>query len=171
MQLSVKALNCHTEIIILQRYFSFFVLSFFSFGFNQKVFSAITPIQELDFGTIVVVDNSSQSSITITSSGNILPTNKIWVTSEGNPAEFLITGYLPHTTLFTTVNIVSVTTITSGAPTEQFTLIAVETPASIITSGAGEGRVLIGGTLQTTGSGTAYNNTTYEATYNLDVSF
>ncbi len=166
--MGVTAPNCNAEIVIFHRYF---VSLFLYLVLTQNVLSAITPIQELDFGTIVVVDNSSQSTITITSSGNILPTNKIWVTSEGTPAEFLITGYLPHTSLFTTVNIVSAITATLGAPTEQFTLTAVETPAGIITNGVGEGRVLVGGTLQTTGSSTAYNNTTYQATYNLDVSF
>jgi len=141
--------------------------------FSSLAFAGITVIDKLNFGTIAVLDNTTPSDITINSITNqIIITNGIRVLIPGNRAEFLLTDYPTYTQVFTSANIVIAETSSPTPPSEQFTLINLETVPSVMIDGTGFASVFVGGTLRTSGSGTGqYFDAVYTATYELEVNF
>ena len=135
-------------------------------------FSGITTIEALSFGTIAVLNNDSTSDITISPANNITITNQIRILVPGTRGEFLLTNYPAHIQVSITANIVAAETVSATPPSEQFTLINIDTAPSVTTDGTGIANIYVGGTLRTSGSGSGqYFDSTYTATYELDINF
>jgi hypothetical protein len=133
--------------------------------------AAVTIVNELHFGTIAVVNNSTTSDISIQLNNSILLTNHMRVLIPGQRGEYLLSSYPAFTRLFTTVSVVQSETTSLAPGSQQFTLVAVTTAASVTTSGSGTATVIVGGTLRTSGAGGQYNDTPYTATLDLDVNY
>ena len=140
--------------------------------FFSLAFAGTTVIETLSFGTVAVLDNSSTSEVTVTSTNTVSCTNHIRILIPGHRAEFLLTSYPTYTTVFTTVNILSAETTSPATASEQFTLINLEIAPSVTTDGTGFASVYVGGTLRTSGSGSGqYFDSSYTATYELNLNF
>ena len=135
--------------------------------------AGVTTIEKLNFGTLAIVDNTTPSDITINSATNqIIITNGFRVLLPGNRAEFLLTNYPNYTPVFTTATILVAETTSLTPPSEQFTLINIESTPSTTTNGTGLATIYVGGTLRSSGSGTGqYFDAIYTATYELEINF
>jgi len=135
--------------------------------------AGVTTIDKLNFGTLAIVDNATTSDISINSATNqILITNGFRILVPGNRAEFLLTSYPNYTTVYTTATVLVAETTTLTPPSEQFTLISVESTPSAVTDGTGLATIYVGGTLRSSGSGSGqYLDAVYTATYELNINF
>jgi len=139
---------------------------------NSYTFAAITQIDKLYFGGIVVLDNNTKSEITVDTQGRIITTNQIRVIDLGHPAHYLLTHYAAYTQLFTVASVLVAETASYNNNSQQFTLIDVTTAPSLTTNAMGVADVIIGGTMQTSGSGiNKYYDGTYTATIQLTVNY
>lgn len=131
----------------------------------------VTLIQPLDFGKVLVSPSRITSTITITSSGNTILTNQIWVIEEGHRAEFLLQNYPPNKTLNVNISIIDPLTQSSSGGDTQFIVKDIEFPTQVTTDGRGEAKVNIGGTLETTNNSQPYLNGNYQTKLDFQVSY
>lgn len=139
----------------------FFVV-FFSFN-SLPAYGDITVTQQLSFGKIAITSNASVSTTTVRRNGSQQSTNKILVVQSGEPAILQLSNF----PIYTTMNLSANTPVSSAmgyGGTEQFTITALDMPASVKTDLAGQATLIIGGTLATSGLGGVYYN---EAVYNI----
>jgi len=149
-----------------------FILLFVMVFINSNAFATITEVDDLSFGAIVVLDNTITSEITVDLQGRVTFTNHIRLIDLGHPAHFVLSNYTPYTQLFTSASVVTAETTSNNASSQQFTLINVTTSPTVTTSVAGIAEVFIGGTLQTSGSGTnQYYDQKYTAMILLTVNY
>jgi len=150
----------------------FFILFPVSIFISSYAFAAITQVDKLSFGTIVVLDNTATSEITVDVEGRVILTNQIRVIDLGHPAYFILSDYTIYTQLFTVASVLNAETASYNNNSQQFTLINVTTAPSVTTNATGMAEVIIGGTLQTSGNGiNQYYDDTYTATIQLTVSY
>ncbi|MFT6907858.1 MAG: hypothetical protein ACJAS1_004545 [Oleiphilaceae bacterium] len=134
--------------------------------------AAISTIDDLSFGTIAVVNNDTNSDITINTAGSIIITNHIRVITPGHRGEYVLSSYPAYTQLFTTVSVIQAQTTSPAPGSEQFTLVSIDTAPSVTTDVSGTATVLVGGTFRTSGSGTGqYNDTLYSTSMELSVNY
>jgi len=134
--------------------------------------ATITLIEPLSFGTIAVLDNSVTSDITISQTSQTTIVNHIRVIEPGNAAEFVLTDLPGNVQVFTTVSVTQMTTTTvNPAPTEQFTLVSVDTAPFVYTDGTGYASIKVGGTLRTSGNGGNYVDVQYQASLQLTFNY
>ncbi|WP_299804435.1 DUF4402 domain-containing protein [uncultured Shewanella sp.] len=126
--------------------------------------------QPLSFGTIVIRDNSIQSSVMVPTYGHSTSSGQLLIISPGKAAEMVITDYPPYVELSITPMLPVTTTVASG-DTEQFTLSEIYIEQNIRTDGAGVASAKMGGKLTTSGNGKHYLNTSYQAVFYLDISY
>jgi hypothetical protein len=148
-------------------YFLFLLL----FAISPCSIAAVTIINNLDFGTIAVVNNTTTSDLTININNSITLTNHIRVLTPGQRGEYLLSSYPAYTQLFTTVSVLQAQTSSPAPGSEQFTLVEVTTASSVTTSNSGTATVLVGGTFRTSGASGHYNDTPYTATLQLNVNY
>ena len=127
--------------------------------------ATVTLIEPLSFGTIAVLDNSVASDITISQTSQTFIVNHIRAIEPGNAAEFVLTDLPGNVEVFTTATVTQMTTgtIDPTPPTEQFTLVSVDTAPSVTTDGTGYASIKVGGTLRTSGNGGHYFDVRYRA--------
>ncbi|MCL1145569.1 DUF4402 domain-containing protein [Shewanella sp. 10N.261.52.F9] len=126
--------------------------------------------QPLSFGTIVIRDNSIQSSVIVPTFGHSTSSGQLLIIKPGEAAEMVITDYPPYVDLSITPMLPVITTVASG-DTEQFTLSEIYIEQSIRTDSAGMAIAQMGGKLMTSGNGKHYLNTSYQAVFYLDISY
>jgi hypothetical protein len=135
-------------------------------------FGAITSVSDLSFGTIAVLKNDGVSEIRISTTNQTFLTNHIRVLVPGQRAEYLISGYPAFTQLFTSANITNTETFSPAPSSEQFTLSALDVVPSVTTDASGNATIFVGGTLQTSGTGSGqYYDTDYTVFFELTVNF
>ena len=148
------------------------IISVSQLFFFSCAFAGTTVIDTLSFGTIAVLDNSSTSEITVTSTNNISCTNHIRILIPGHRGEFLLTSYPTYTPVFTTATVLVAETSSPAPTSAQFTLVNLETASSVTTDGTGFASVYVGGTIQTSGNASSqYFDSDYTATYELTFNF
>ena len=64
-----------------------YVSAWLSLMFSEQAYSASIQQEALNFGTLVIPQNNTLSSITINHNGEITTFGSIYVLTEGNPAE------------------------------------------------------------------------------------
>ncbi|MGS0682977.1 DUF4402 domain-containing protein [Shewanella sp. 125m-7] len=144
----------------------FFILGMVIFDVNADVYFE----QPLSFGTIVIRDNSIQSSVTVPTYGHSTSSGQLLIISPGKAAEMVITDYPPYVELSITPMLPVTTTVASG-DTEQFTLSEIYIEQNIRTDSAGVASAKMGGKLSTSGNGKHYLNTSYRAVFYIDISY
>ena len=140
----------------------------------------MTEIEKLDFGQFGLRDNSAAHTLVVT------PINTATYADEIIPGgrspqrgEYSLTGFPPNMTL--TLGVVLANPPDDGGLTlnnssglslsgQVFTL-SNFTTNSVITDGAGDATVYIGGTLTTSGNGTMYGDGDYDGTYDITFYF
>ncbi|WDE12072.1 DUF4402 domain-containing protein [Thalassomonas haliotis] len=134
--------------------------------------ATVTLIEPLSFGTIAVLDNSVASDITISQTDQTTIVNHIRVIEPGRAAEFVLTDLPGNVQVFTSATVTQmVTTTVDPAPTEQFTLVSVDTAPSVTTDGTGYASIKVGGTLRTSGNGGSYVDVQYRASLQLTFNY
>lgn len=134
--------------------------------------ATVTLIEPLSFGTIAVLDNSVASDIIISQTDQTTIVNHIRVIEPGRAAEFVLTDLPGNVQVFTSATITQMTTTTvDPAPTEQFTLVSVDTAPSVTTDGTGYASIKVGGTLRTSGNGSSYVDVQYRARLQLTFNY
>lgn len=127
------------------------------FFVSHCVFSASIQQEALNFGTLVIPQNNTLSSITINHDGEIITFGSIYVLTEGNPAELLFTDLPPLTQI--SFNKTSDSTLQSealGANSAKFSVVLVDLPRTQASDEFGELLLKVGGRLITTGTSQGY---------------
>lgn len=152
----------------------FSVLVFTLFAILASVFNAnanVVMVKPLSFGKIAVISNSSVSSTSIRRNGSQTSTEKILVIEQGSPAVIQLSSF----PIFNTISLTSNVPVSSTMPysgSQQFTLAALDMPATIKVDGLGEAVLIIGGTLTTSGlGGTYYNEAVYDVYFEIEFSY
>lgn len=131
----------------------------------------VSVVEPLHFGKIAITSNSSVSTTTVRRNGSQLSTNKILIVQQGAPAILQLSNF----PIYTTITLSAITPVSSGMPysgSEQFTLTALDMPATIQVDGLGEATLLIGGTLATSGlGGMYYNDAVYHIYVDIEFSY
>lgn len=132
----------------------------------------VREIQPMSFGSVVILDNSSVQSISIDELGNISYSSGIRIVQPGNPGIIEGLGYPANAQLFVTANVAQGNTNSTVYSPEQFVLSTLHTATSVITESDGSFQLVVGGTLQTSGSGSRnFADTDYSATLTITVNF
>ncbi|WP_164078288.1 DUF4402 domain-containing protein [Alteromonas facilis] len=144
------------------------VIGFFLPG---HVVAALIVDSPLNFGRIAITNNSVVSSLQMTRNGQTTATNNIYVLEIGTPGVYTVTELPPYSLLTLTAD----TPAFSGSTipgTEQFTLTAVDIPASVPVNVSGTAQFSVGGVLETSGNGGSYiGPATYEITVNINLTY
>tara|TARA_Y100000310_G_C20608458_1_gene776765 strand:- start:546 stop:1013 length:468 start_codon:yes stop_codon:yes gene_type:complete len=132
----------------------------------------VTEITELNFGTIAIASNNTHSQIIVRYSGEYEYNGNIYQISPPSPAEFLITNHPTNTVIFITKSNIQTTTNSQFFSGDQFTLQDIDLPNSVVTDANGSASFFVGGTLQTSGSGSnRYTDTKYFLQYSIDLNY
>lgn len=122
----------------------------------------VVEVSPLYFGTMVILDNSSAGTIEVDELGNTTVSTNFAVVDPPTYGEYQLVGFASNATLFVTTGIVQAQTTTDTHSDEQFTLTAVNVVNSINVDSDGNADFRVGGTLQTSGSGSLnYGDQTY----------
>ena len=124
----------------------------------------------LSFGEIAITGNTSVSTVTITRSGGALSTNNIFIIRPGSPGVYTLSNFQPYIVANLSVDLPAYSAMTYPN-TAQFTMTAVDMPASVNLNAAGSAQFKIGGTLSTSGEGTKnyYSGADYFIYLNLNI--
>ncbi len=128
--------------------------------YQQCTFAEIIFEENLDFGKFSIVNNSNVSELTVTRYGQSFSSNSLRIITPGAPALLKFINYPAYTTLY--LNPITPTTgrVQSGNSAE-FILTDLDIPASVTTDGAGEASMLLGGTIESSGTGQSYLDTDF----------
>ncbi|MFT7356138.1 MAG: hypothetical protein ACI92T_003190 [Pseudoalteromonas distincta] len=135
-----------------------------------KVYGQVSVIEPLSFGTIVVVKNAPDTSVTLSPNGSITSKN-IHIMQVGQPAELLFEGLAPR---------IQITVNDFASPTQfrrvnggnEFTLSNLTfLPATVTTNAYGMATVKIGGQLTTSGNGLPYLDGSYSAIVEVTIDY
>tara|TARA_B110000211_G_scaffold233246_1_gene298933 strand:- start:579 stop:1040 length:462 start_codon:yes stop_codon:yes gene_type:complete len=125
--------------------------------FSKSVYCDSIQQEPLNFGTLVIPQNNTLSSITINHEGETTTFGSIYVLAEGNPAELLFTGLPPLTQV--SFNKISDSTLQSealGTNSAKFSVVLVDLPRTQASDEFGELLLKVGGRLITTGTSQGY---------------
>jgi hypothetical protein len=145
------------------------ILTFSCSLFPITALSNVLVSQPLNFGKIAITSNATASTTSLRRNGSQTSTNKILIVEKGMPAILQLSNF----PIYATISLSAVTPVSSSMPyagSEQFTITALDMPASLNVNGLGEATLQVGGTLATSGLGGGYYN---DAVYHIyiDIEF
>ncbi|MBE0360304.1 MULTISPECIES: DUF4402 domain-containing protein [Pseudoalteromonas] len=137
--------------------------------YSVNALSQVTVLEPLSFGTIVVVENTPSSSVTLLPSGTSSGTN-IHIMRNGYPAELLFEGFGARVQINITDSGVHqpLTRINGGT---AFTLDNIIYANSIVTNAYGMATLKIGGQLSASGDGQLYLDDNYSTTVEITIAY
>jgi len=125
--------------------------------FSKSVYCDSIQQEPLNFGTLVIPQNNTLSSITINHEGETTTFGSIYVLAEGNPAELLFTGLPPLTQVsFNKTNASTLQSEALGSNSAKFSVVLVDLPRTQASDEFGELLLKVGGRLITTGTSQSY---------------
>jgi hypothetical protein len=130
----------------------------------------IVVSQLLDFGIIVIADNSAPASLAIDEFNIVTADPSFIIISPGQPAIYQITGLTPNTTFTVDVDILNVS-MNPGVPsTEVFDLEIVRAGTTVLSDSVGEATLTFGGRITSSGSnGLNFADTTFTSNIRITV--
>lgn len=132
----------------------------------------IIEISPLNFGTVVIVSNNTPERIILNHSGGVGYTSGIYAVTAPSVAEFMLTNYPPSQLVFISANSIQAQSNSDIYSADQFTLTNVDTPSTLTTDPTGAATLYVGGTLETSGSGTnSYLDTRYTINYQVTINY
>lgn len=145
---------------------SFFVL------FAHVVKADIEQIKALDFGEIAIIDNTVASQLIIDYLGNINTDSGIRVIRPGEPGEYEASGFAGNVQLFISTSVVSSVMNPGQVSGEYPNLVALDAPASVRTDTDGTATIFVGGTIETSSSGSLnFIDATYSSNIQIIINF
>jgi hypothetical protein len=126
----------------------------------------------LNFGEIAIRSNASVSTLTVYRNGASQSTNHIFIIKQGSPGVFTLNGLPPYTTVNLSVDLPAISA-TPYPDTAQFSLTAVDIPASINMGATGSAQFKLGGTLSTSGNpaNNYYSGAVYTVYLNINIDY
>lgn len=138
----------------------------------EQAMGDITEISPMDFGTVVIASNSTPETIVLGYTGSVGYSAGIYPVSPPSVAEFRLSNYPANQLLFISANSIQANSNSDIYSTEQFTLPHVDVPSVLTTDGSGTVTLYVGGTLQTSGSGSSsFIDTRYRINYQVTVNY
>ena len=128
----------------------------------------VQQLQLFTFGTIAIRSNAAIERLNLNLNGTFSSTANILVVSPPRRAEFLVSG-LPASTALS-LSIASIQLGDGSASSKKFDVVFVYL-ANMSTDSTGSVTISIGGSLKTSGDGTAYTDNAYGATASLIVNY
>ncbi len=158
--------KCSFELF---RAFATGLLFFFFFLCGTAQAQTITETQQLDFGTIVVLDINNVSQVTVNSNGSSSNNGFTYIVDVPQRGEYDITGG-PANSAYTLTFPPSITLI---GPCGGFTIDNFETVASgaLMTDGVGYDTFFLGARARSAGTGVGYPDGNYANTLDITVVF
>ncbi len=140
--------------------------------FSGQVRSDAVVTQTLNFGVVVVSDNSAAHTYSIDESGNFSISGGFRIITPGNPGAILLTNYPGNIEVFVTGNVITTVLNPGQISQEYFDFVSVNVPATVRTSSLGEEEFTFGGTIQTSGSGSIqFTDAQYSGQLRIDLNF
>lgn len=140
--------------------------------FSDFSTAEVTEVSKLDFGKIVLADNNLPYQVIVNRDGESQYIGNIFPISQPERAEFYLTNFPINTIIFITATNIQATSNSKTFSNEQFTLENIDIPKSIVTDPNGTATLYVGGTLQSSGSGSnGYSNTDYSLKYQLEITY
>ncbi|MBU3016729.1 DUF4402 domain-containing protein [Paraglaciecola agarilytica] len=133
-------------------------------------YSEVITEENLSFGVFAIKNNSSISELSVSANGRTSTTNSIRVLRGGQAAQIRLVNYPLYTRLFISAILPQSSTVFAGM-TEQFSINHVDMPETVITNYLGEAIFPLGATIETSGNGGAYLDTTYNFRLMLTVNY
>lgn len=139
-------------------------------GLSMPCLADLIVDNPLSFGEIAITGNASVSTLTITRSGGALSTNNIYIIRPGSPGVYTLSNLPPYVVANLSVDLPAYSAMTYPN-TAQFTMTAIDLPASVNVNAAGSAQFKMGGTLSTSGEGTKnyYSGADYFIYLNLNI--
>lgn len=138
----------------------------------QAYSNDIEFIQNLDFGDIVVVDNSSPGTISLSYLGQLTVSNHFRIISPSQIGQVRLSNYPVNAELFVDAFVLQPNSSSAQVSPEQFQLTSISHPVSVRTRVDGTAIINLGGTIQTSGSGSlAYSDTDYSISIQIQVQY
>jgi len=135
----------------------------------SAISESIIPIQELSFGTIVILDNSTSNYIYIDQNGQS-GYQGIAPITQPSRAEYLLQGFPANKNLNVLLTLTKPNTESDQYSSEQFVVTQLYYDNTVQTSSDGSATIFIGGRLETSGSGVnAYSDSNYDARFTITV--
>ncbi|MDT0593848.1 hypothetical protein [Glaciecola petra] len=139
---------------------------------SKSVIADSTLVRTIDFGTIVVLDNSSVQSIEMDRFGAFTFSSGIRPIAIGEAGLIEITDYAPGTTFIVSASITQSGTSSPLISLEHFELYAIDVPSSLVVPGTGIAELRFGGSIRTSGSGSeAFTDTTFTSRVRFTLNF
>ena len=130
----------------------------------------VTVLEPLNFGTIVIPDNTSIRSITLLPNGGST-SNSIYLMQSGHPAELLLEGLGAGVQIsFSDAGVFTALSRVNGG--NAFTLSNISYSNTVVTTNAyGMATVKIGGQLNTSGNAQPYLDDRYSTTIEITIAY
>lgn len=134
--------------------------------------SELIQIRPLDFGDIAIIDNTAAHTLSIDRLGNISVDSGIRIIRPGQPGEFEASGFAGNVELFITSQVISDVMNPGRVSGEYPNLVSLATAASVRTESDGTAIIFVGGTIQTSGSGSLdFVDETYSSDIRITINF
>lgn len=149
----------------------------------EAVAQTLSEVERLHFGTFVVRNNMSTSSITVTPDNDTIVAGQIVLGENGRRGEYMLTGLPPNVPFYLGVDM-------PNPPAEGGIVLGNPEPASagagadfvlnamtignggvMLSDSMGDATVYIGGTLNTTGTGQGYTGGSYIGSYTITIHY
>jgi hypothetical protein len=138
--------------------------------YSSSLSATVTPIQELDFGVVVVTNNNSIAKIQIDPAGNTQVTGGLAVISGGNNAIYELSDLEANRTFDVDVDVINSEMISETASEETFSLSILRNSTTVFTDNSGTALLFFGGEIQTSGnSSEAFTDTRYNSTIQITI--
>ncbi|MFC3031810.1 DUF4402 domain-containing protein [Pseudoalteromonas fenneropenaei] len=131
--------------------------------------TTFTIVQNLDFGEIALMRNHQKSELTVKTSGEIISSGAIYIFTPGHAAELLLQSSSPQTEL--QISALVTAPMGSAFASNTFNLIDLNYPSSVVTDSSGMATITLGGTIQSSGNGVTYQDSHYQTSIAITVTY
>jgi hypothetical protein len=143
----------------------------------------ISEVDALNFGTFGLQDNDTVAAITITPDNDTFADPQFVVSQQGQRGHYELTGFPADVTFYIGVDVPNppseggivlanqTDAANGGGPVFVLDSLSIANGGVMQTDGAGDATLYIGGTLRTSGAGTAYDGGNYLGTYTITIHY
>lgn len=134
--------------------------------------SELVQVRPINFGTIAIINNTSQQTLNMDRLGNLNVSNGIRIIVPGQPGIYEASGFAGNVELFINAQILNNVMNPGRVSGEYPNLVTLDAPASIRTESDGIAMIYVGGSIQTSASGSVnFVDETYRSTIRITINF
>jgi hypothetical protein len=131
-----------------------------------------TIVRDINFGTIVILDNDSVQTVSISQLGALSYSSGIRPVALGETGLIEITGYSPGTSFVVSTSIIQANSSSTDISNEQFELFSIDAPTNITVAGTGIAEIPFGASIRTSGSGSeSFTDTSFSTRVRFTIEF